>query len=50
MKVTVLSCTRRRDDRFLIVYRMPGAVTAFVVSDKAHPAGSSVVIRDGKAI
>ncbi|MFN4296772.1 MAG: hypothetical protein ACK4FB_08000 [Brevundimonas sp.] len=46
-KCTVLTCTRRRDDRFLVVYRMPGAITGSAISDRELREGQSITVKDG---
>lgn len=47
--VNVVSCTIRRDDKFLVAYR-DARGTGYAVSDKAVPEGSDVRIRDGRVI
>ena len=49
MRVSVQSCTRRRDDKFLIGFRMPGGGIGAAVSDDAIPVGRDAIVRDGKA-
>lgn len=50
MKVSVSSCTRRRDDKFLIGFRMPGGGIGAAVSDEPIPVGKDAIVRDGKAV
>jgi hypothetical protein len=49
-RYTVTRCTRRRDDKFMVTYRMPGAVTGMATSDVAIPEGKSVAILNGKVV
>lgn len=49
MKGTVHSCTRRRDDKFLIVIRRPGAIEVSGIADVEIREGANVRIVDGKA-
>lgn len=48
-KVNVLSCTIRRDDKYLVAYR-DARGTGYAVSDHPVETGSDVRIRDGKVI
>lgn len=50
MKHTVLSCTRRRDEKYLVTYRLPGPATGHAVSDRPVSEGQDVVVRDGKVV
>jgi hypothetical protein len=50
MKVSVLTCTRRRDDKFLITYRVPGALNGHAVSDWRVPEGRTVTVERGKVV
>ena len=49
-RFTVTRCTRRRDDKFMVEYRMPGAVTGMALSDVQIPEGKSVAILNGKVV
>ena len=49
MKGRVQSCTRRRDDRWLVVIGKPGGVQIMGVSDVEIPEGKDAVVTDGKA-
>lgn len=46
-KVTVITCTRRRDDKFLVTFRMPGALVGSAISDRELSEGQSVTVIDG---
>ena len=49
MKGSVQSCTRRRDDKWLVVIGKPGGVQVTGASETEIPAGRDAVIEDGKA-
>lgn len=49
-KVTVHTCAPRRDGRFMITFRQPGAVMGSAISDRECREGESVVVRDGRVI
>lgn len=49
MRGAVQSCTRRRDDKWLVVIGKPGGVQHTGVSDYEIPTGKDAVIQDGKA-
>ena len=49
MKGTVHSCTRRRDDKFLIVIRRPGAIEVSGIANEPIREGADCRIVDGKA-
>lgn len=49
MKVTVESCTRRRDDKFLVGFYLPGTKTiGSAISDAPVAIRSDVIVRDGR--
>ncbi|MFC0633270.1 hypothetical protein [Brevundimonas balnearis] len=50
MKVVVHTCARRRDDKFLITFRLPGGSMGSAISDREHREGESVVVRDGRVV
>lgn len=50
MTVTVHTCVRRRDDKFLITFRLPGASIGSAISDREHREGESVVVKDGRVV
>lgn len=50
MKVTVHACARRRDEKFLITFRLPGAIMGSAIADREHREGESVIVRDGVVI
>lgn len=45
--VNVQTCTLRRDDKYLVTYRV-GSVVHTAISDKPVPIGADVRVRDGK--
>lgn len=47
--VSVASCTRRRDDKWMVTYK-DARGTGYAVSEKPVPEGSDVRIRDGRVI
>lgn len=50
MRVSVRSCVKRIDGRFLITYRAPGAATGSAISERPVETGRDVIIREGKVI
>lgn len=46
-KVSVITCTRRRDDKFLVTFRMPGAITGSAISDRELREGQSITVKGG---
>lgn len=49
MRGVVQSCSRRRDDKWLVVIGKPGGVQITGVSDYEIPAGKDAVIENSKA-
>lgn len=52
MKAAVISCTRRRDDKFLVVIAdtVGGRNQRQVLSDWEVKPNSDVIVRDGKIV
>lgn len=49
MIVNVQTCTLRRDDKYLVTYRV-GSVVHTAISDKPVQIGADVRIRDGRVV
>lgn len=49
MRGSVHSCTRRRDDKWLVIVGKPGGIQHTGVSEVEIPAGRDAIIEDGKA-
>jgi len=47
---TVITCSLRRDEQYLTVYRKPDGGLGQAVAAEQIPAGSDCVVRDGKAV
>lgn len=45
-KVTVHTCAPRRDGRFIITFRQPGAVMGSAISDRECREGETVVVKN----
>lgn len=50
MKVSVRSCVKLVNGKWLITYRAPGAATGSAISDREVEVGRDAIIREGKVV
>jgi hypothetical protein len=50
VRVSVRSCVKLLDGKWLITYRAPGAATGSAISDREVEVGRDAIIRDGRVV
>ena len=50
MRVSVRSCAKLVNGKWLITYRAPGAATGSAISDREVEVGRDAIVREGKVV